>query len=86
MLQVREEFVALLKANKLTLGNWNKFARLFEQKESTDKVFYEKVLSRITNIRQRYRAKGIFVSEIEELFSPGKLSKINPPGYEKKVV
>lgn len=65
---VRPEFKELLRCNGLTLGNWNKFKRLFNQKDITEKDFYDRVLIKVIEIRNKYRKKDIVISEIEEIF------------------
>lgn len=84
--EVRPEFVELLKVNKLTLGNWNKFCKLYKEKEITDKIFYAKVLARITDIRSRLAIKGVQVKEFEDLFSNQKIENIEAQEtrYDKK--
>lgn len=82
----RAEFIELLRINKLTLGNWNKFCKLYSEKDITDKVFYEKVLARITEIRSRLASKGKQVKEFEELFSKKNIENIEAKEtrYDKK--
>jgi len=79
---VRPEFKELLRYNGLTLGNWNKFKKQFNQQTLEDKAFYEKVLNRITDIRKKYRDKNIVINEIEELFIEN-IKNIKITGSEK---
>lgn len=79
---VRPEFKELLRCNGLTLGNWNKFKKQFNQQTLEDKAFYEKVLNRITDIRKKYRDKNIVINEIEELFIEN-IKNIKITGSEK---
>ena len=67
---VRKEFQILLKVNGLTLGMWNRFSNMFRKSnlDMKDRKFYEACLNKISDIRTKYKLKGIQVKEIEDLF------------------
>lgn len=79
---VRPEFKELLRCNGLTLGNFNKFKKLFNQKDISEKEFYDRVLLKIIEIRNEYRQKDVVISEIEDIFTKD-IKKVKITGSEK---
>lgn len=79
---VRPEFKELLRCNGLTLGNFNKFKKLFNQKDISEKEFYDRVLLKIIEIRNKYRQKDVVISEIEDIFTKD-IKKVKITGSEK---
>lgn len=92
---VRKEFEVLLKVNGLTPGMWNKFCMMFKKPniDVSDRKFYEACLNKVSDIRTKYKLKGIQVKEIEELFDgikdvelPTQISRAEYEKNKKEVI